>query len=516
MKPGAIHLHEAFMKHALKNQPVLVTGSTGYVGGRLVPLLLDSGYRVRVTGRSLKKIQARPWSKHPALETVQADVLDKDSLLRAVDGCWAAFYLVHSMNPSQKDFSRADRKAAENMVAAAEQAGLEKIIYLGGLGREEAVLSKHLRSRMEVGRTLQSGNVPTTFLRAAMILGSGNASFEILRYLVEHLPVMITPRWVRNPVQPIAVSNVLNYLKGCLEHDETTGQTFDIGGPDILTYEQLMQIYAQEAGLKKRLIIPVPVLTPRLSSLWIHLVTPVPAYIARPLAEGLRNPVICLENRIRSIVNQELLPCRETIQRALGRIKQGCLETCWIDSGNIAVPEWRHNGDTPYAGGKVMESGHRLVLAASDRELWKIISSIGGNRAWYSSKFLWSVRGLMDRLAGGIGLRLGRRNPLELHPGDSVDFFRVLDVQENHRLYLLAEMKIPGEATLEFRIRSLEDGNTELQQISRFLPHGLTGLIYWYMFHPFHQRIFKSMMKGIARIVRKPMIKGPERFRPTR
>jgi uncharacterized protein YbjT (DUF2867 family) len=260
----------------VRSQPVLVTGSTGYVGGRLVPLLLSSGHRVRVLGRSLSKLQSRPWAAHPLLEMAQADVLDLESLKKAAQGCWAAFYLVHSMSARHNDFAETDRKAAANMAKAAGEAGMERIIYLGGLGKETDTLSKHLKSRTEVARILQSGRVPTTFLRAAMILGSGSASFEILRYLAERLPVMITPRWVSNPVQPIAIRNVLNYLQGCLENEETTGGTFDIGGPDVLTYRQLLEIYAEEAGLAKRWIIPVPLLTPRLSSFWIHLVTPGP------------------------------------------------------------------------------------------------------------------------------------------------------------------------------------------------------------------------------------------------
>ncbi len=316
----------------LKAKPVLVTGATGYVGGRLVPQLLNAGYRVRALGRSVAKLQGRPWGSHPLVELAKGDVLDYDSLAQAAQGCGAAFYLVHSMLADPRSYSDTDRRAARNMVQAAAAAGLDRIIYLGGLGgASDPHLSEHLRSRYEVARILQSGPVPATFLRAAMILGSGSASFEIMRYLVDRLPVMITPRWVHNPVQPIAITNVLNYLQGCLEHDEVKGQTFDIGGPDILTYRQLFDIYAEEAGLRRRLIIPVPVLTPKLSSYWIHLVTPVPAAIAQPLALGLRNPVICQENRIRDIIPQELLTCRETIRRALQKVRSS--SRAWTPAG---------------------------------------------------------------------------------------------------------------------------------------------------------------------------------------
>jgi uncharacterized protein YbjT (DUF2867 family) len=500
----------------MRSDPVLVTGSTGYVGGRLVPKLLASGYRVRVMGRSLSKLQCRPWTSDPRIEMAQADVLDPDSLRKAAQGCWAAFYLVHSMNPQQEDFAEADRRAAQNMVRAAASAGLERLVYLGGLGVEDQTLSKHLRSRTEVARILQSGTVPTTFLRAAMILGSGSASFEILRYLVERLPVMTTPRWVRNPVQPIAIRNVLHYLQGCLEHDEAMGQTFDIGGPDVLTYHRLMEVYAEEAGLPKRWIIPVPVLTPRLSSYWIHLVTPVPASLARPLTEGLRNPVVCQENRIQSLMPQELLSCRDAIRLALEKVQQERVETCWSDAGRLTAPEWVYCGDAQYAGGTILESGYRAVLKARPEEAWRPIRRIGGSTGWYFGNVLWRLRGAADRLIGGIGLRRGRRHPSQLYTGDALDFWRVLEVEEPDRLLLLAEMKLPGEALLEFRTYALGDDRTELHQHSRFLPKGLLGILYWYALYPLHQWIFKGMLRNIARAVGKPIVQGPDRFAPGR
>lgn len=498
----------------MRREPVLVTGSTGYVGGRLVPRLLDAGYRVRVMGRSLAKLQCRPWAGNTAVETAEADVLDKRSLERAVHGCWAAFYLVHSMNPRHKDYTEADRAAARNMVKAAASAGLDRIIYLGGLGIEDASLSKHLRSRTEVARILQSGPVPTTFLRAAMILGSGGASFEMLRYLVERLPVMITPKWVRTPCQPIAIRNVLHYLQGCLEHDGVRGQTFDIGGPDVLTYQRLMEIYADEARLPRRWIIPVPVLTPRLSAYWIHLITPVPSSIAGPLTEGLRNPVVCQEGRIRSIVPQGLLSCREAIRLALERTRQQTIETCWSDAGNPRVPEWLHCDDAPYAGGTILECGYRIVMRATPEEVWKRIVMIGGHGGWYFGDLLWRVRGEIDRLMGGTGLRRGRRHPQELYTGDALDLWRVLELAEPRRLVLLAEMKLPGEASLEFRIHPVGGGKTELQQLSRFLPRGLFGIIYWYGLYPLHQWVFKGMLKGIAGSLGGAVLEGPDRFAP--
>ena len=492
---------------------ILVTGSTGYVGGRLVPQLLQAGYRVRALGRSISKLKGRPWGNHPLVELAAGDVLDKKSLVKACEGCWAAFYLVHSMNADPKGYAETDRRAAQHMVEAAAQAGLNRMVYLGGLGRQDdPSLSEHLRSRLEVAHILQSGTVPTTFLRAAMILGAGSVSFEILRYLVERLPVMITPAWVDSQVQPIGIRNVLNYLQGCLEHDQVLGQTFDIGGPEVVTYRRLFQIYAEEARLRKRLIISVPFFTPSLSSYWIHLITPIPSSIARPLAEGLRNAVICRENRIRDIIPQDLLDCRQTIRLALERIKQQQVDTCWMDaSAAAAVPrEWIYCGDTPYAGGTSLELGYRIQIKATPEEVWEPIIKIGGRTGWYFGTALWKIRGWVDRLMGGIGFRAGRRHPAELRPGDALDFWRVLEVDPPAHLLLLAEMKLPGEALLEFHVKTLNEEVTELQQLSRFLPRGLGGLLYWYGLDPFHRLLYPNMLKAIARATGKPIYRGPE------
>jgi uncharacterized protein YbjT (DUF2867 family) len=507
-------LEERNMERLAK--PVLVAGGTGYVGGRLVPELMKAGYRVRVMGRSMAKLQSRQWARNPSVELCRADVLDRDSLSRATRGCSTAFYLVHSMNSRSKDFAESDRLAARNMSVAAASAGLERIIYLGGLGHDDPSLSKHLKSRAEVAGILQSGPVPVTFLRAAIILGSGSASFEILRYLVDRLPVMITPRWVYTLCQPIAIRNVIQYLLGCLEHEETAGGTFDIGGPEILTYHRIMEIYAEEAGLPHRWIVPVPALTPKLSSFWIHLITPVPSSIARPLVEGLRNPAVCGDDRIRSIIPQELIDCRRAIRRALDKSQQQCIDTCWSDAGTCAKPEWIQGGDAGYAGGTILECGYRVVLGARPEDIWKSIERVGGPTGWYFGNFLWSLRGLLDRLAGGIGLRRGRRHPVEIFAGDALDFWRVLEVDKPNRLQLIAEMRLPGEATLEFRNYPLNDDFTELQLHSRFLPRGLFGIIYWYGLYPIHQWIFRGMIKGMASAVGKPIRKGPERFAPGR
>ncbi len=495
---------------------VLVLGATGYVGGRLVPMLLDKGFTVRAAARSTRKLAHRAWTRHPNLEIVAVDVQDKASLRAALEGVDTAFYLVHSMAPGSKDFAKADRVAALNMAQAAADAGIRRIIYLGGLtGGEGEKLSHHLQSRLEVGRILSEGKVPATWLRAAMILGSGSASFEIMRYLVERLPVMLTPSWVRSRCQPIAISDVLAYLVGCLETEETMGQEFDIGGPDILSYEEMFQLYAREADLPARLIIPVPVLSPRLSSWWIHLVTPVPASIARPLAQGLRNTVICKENRIHAYIPLDLLTCRQAIRRALSSTNRCDVATCWSDAGGIAPPEWVQCGDAPYAGGTVLDCNYATVLRCTPARAWGVISRIGGDKGWYSADFLWRMRGLLDRLSGGPGLRRGRRHPSELHVGDALDFWRVLAVEEYKRLLLLAEMKVPGEAVMQLSIDPLADDRIELRLITRFRPRGLLGLLYWHALKPAHVLLFRGMLAGIALHIGCTVLSPPHSFTST-
>ena len=499
----------------MDSRPILVTGATGYVGGRLIPALIDAGHRVRAMGRSLDKLRCRPWSRHQQIELVQGDVLERRSLENACRGCRAAYYLVHSMIAQKKKFVEADRKGARNMVTSAASARLERIIYLGGLAEaRDSVLSKHLQSRIEVADILQSGPVPTTDLRAPMILGSGSASFEILRYLVEHLPVMTTPRWVFSDSQPIAIRNVIEYLVGCLAHDETVGQAFDIGGPDVLTYRELLDIYAEEARLPKRWVIPLPVLTPTLSAYWIHLISPVPSSIALPLTEGLTSAAVCTENRIQSIIPQKLLSCREAIRLALERVKQAQVDTCWADAGELLIPEWAHCGDAGWAGGTLMQCGYRVNIGAGAATVWQPIGKIGGRNGYYFAHPLWRLRGWIDRIAGGPGLGRGRSGSSGLSIGDAVDFWRVVEVEPPYRLMLRAEMKMPGDALLEFEITPLGAKRSELKMISKFLPKGLAGIVYWYLLYPFHQWVFSGMLESIARMSGAPLSHRPERFTP--
>lgn len=402
------------------------------------------------------------------------------------------------------------------MAWAAGQAGLGRIIYLGGLGEDSPDLSEHLRSRDEVGRILQSGSVPATVLRAAMIIGSGSASFEILRYLVDRLPVMITPRWVDTECQPIPIRNVLAYLSRCLDAPETAGGTFDIGGPEIVTYRRLMQIYAEEARLSRRLILPVPVLSPRLSSYWIHLLTPVPAALARPLAEGLSNRVVCHDDRIRSLVPQELYDCRQAIRLALAGSNRDIVEPGGEQDAEPGPPEGPYPGDPAWSGGSVFCDSRRVVLEATPEEAWGPIGRIGGETGWYYADWLWRLRGVLDRMTGGDGMRRGRRDGTDLRPGDPVDFWRVRSVSPGKHLVLVAEMALPGCAVLAFRIRRLESGTVELTQESSFVPKGLGGILYWAAVFPLHRLVFRGMLRGIASRTGKPVVLGPESVRRTR
>ncbi|MDK2956994.1 MAG: hypothetical protein PWQ57_2490 [Desulfovibrionales bacterium] len=491
---------------------VLLTGATGYVGGRLAPLLLDSGYRVRAAGRSVEKIRARPWGAHPRLEIVRADAQDPESLFRASMGCQAVYYLVHSMTSKGESYTELDRIAAGNMARAASRAGAQQIIYLGGLGCPRDALSPHLNSRAEVAGILSSGSVPATVLRSAMIMGSGSASFEILRYIVDRLPVILAPKWVHTRCQPIAIRNVLVYLLECLGKEQCRGRSFDIGGPDILTYAELCGIYAQEAGLKKRVILHTPWLSPSLSAYLVSLLTPVPASLVRALVEGLRNEVVAKENSIQEIIPQKLMRCRTAVRRALGKLSQGTTETCCHDAGPCAYPEAVVSGDPHYAGGAVLTCGYRIQLAAPQEEVWTRIRRIGGATGWYFGDGLWRLRGLLDKVVGGPGLRRGRRDPERLRIGDVLDFWRVIQVKEPSRLLLLAEFRVGGQALLEFHLWSPAPDRCELSMLAYFIPKGLGGLLYWYSVYPLHAPVFRGMLTRIARDCRADVLSGPEKF----
>jgi uncharacterized protein YbjT (DUF2867 family) len=474
-------------------QRVAIIGATGYIGGRLVPRLLEAGYPVRCLVRSPGKLKDRDWADQ--VEIHQVELGNAGTIARSLVNCQAAFYLVHSMVSAGPEYAEHDRLLAANFAEAARQAGIGRIIYLGGLGETGPDLSAHLASRREVEDALASTGIPVTVMRAAMIIGSGSASFEILRYLVERLPVMITPKWVSTPCQPIAVRNVIGYLVGALAVPETVGGVFDIGGSDVLCYRDIMQVMAEELGLRRRWVIPVPFLTPRLSSYWIHLVTPLSHSIAKPLAEGLRNPVVCRESRITTLIPQPLLSVREAIRAALGTMTDGVVETSWSMAGPIP-------GDPDWAGGTVFRDARQIAIAAPAWAVFNAVCRAGGGHGWFGADWLWWIRGLMDRLVGGPGLRRGRRDPERLAYGEALDFWRVVGIETDRHLILRAEMRLPGEAVLEFHIEPRGAGECTLHQTARFKPRGLFGLVYWYAVVPFHHVVFRAMLKGIERAAR--------------
>ena len=468
---------------------LLVTGASGYVGGRLVRALVDRGERVRCLARRPQDLAARL----PAgIEVVGGDVLEARSLDAALEGVDTAFYLVHGMG-SRSDFAEEDRRGATNFALAARAAGVRRIVYLGGLGMASD-LSPHLASRQEVGRILRESGVTTIELRASIILGSGSLSFEMVRALVERLPVLVTPRWVRQLTQPIAIEDVIAYLAASPDTPVTRSEVVEIGGPDQVSYLDLIREHARQRGLR-RLIIQVPVLTPWLSSLWLGLVTPVYARVGRKLIDSLRNETVVTSARAR-----ELYPAirprgiGEALERARANEDREFAETRWSDARSSL-------GVSPAWGGA--QSGSRLVdsralpVAASSHASFGAIARIGGDVGWYYANWLWRLRGALDLLVGGAGMRRSRRDPDALFPGDPLDFWRVEAVERDRLVRLRAEMKVPGRAWLQFEV--LGDGDRSvIRQTALFEPRGLAGLAYWYALYPVHSLIFAGMLRGIA------------------
>lgn len=478
---------------------VAVTGVTGYVGGRLVPELLATGHAVRAVSRNPARLRSRPW--YDDVEVAEADVGDLDATRRALDGVDVAYYLVHALGTGAR-FEARDRATARTFARAAREAGVSRVVYLGGLVPDTEDLSPHLRSRTEVGEILLASGVPTTVLRAAVVLGSGSASFEMMRYLTERLPAMTTPRWVDSRIQPIAIRDVLHYLVGSATMPPDVNRAFDIGGADVLTYREMMQRYAAIAGLPRRLVVGVRVLSPRLSSLWVSLVTPVPASIARPLVESLVHEVVCREHDVARYVPDPpggLLGFHDAVRLALQRVREADVATRWSSASVPGAPSDPLPTDPDWAGGSLYRDERRTRVRAPADVVWRVVQGVGGERGWYSWPLAWRVRGLLDRLTGGPGLRRGRRDPARLLVDDAVDFWRVEEVQPGRLLRLRAEMRLPGLAWLELAVRPEADGTSTLRQVATFHPHGLAGQLYWWSVAPFHGVVFGGMQRGMRR-----------------
>ncbi|TGN30930.1 SDR family oxidoreductase [Aeromicrobium chenweiae] len=476
----------------------LVTGATGYVGGRLVPQLLEAGHAVRVLVRDERKARTHVWSDD--VEIAVGDATKTDDVRAAMQGVDVLYYLLHSIGTGG-DFGATEKDMAQRCAEEAKRAGVRRIVYLGGMIPQDEELSEHLSSRGEVGDVLLASGVPTTVLQAGVVIGSGSASFEMLRYLTERLPVMITPKWVNTRIQPIAVRDVLRYLVGSADMPADVSRRFDIGGPEVLTYLDLMQRFAAISGLPRRRILKVPLLTPGLSSHWIGLITPVPASLARPLVESLRNTVVAADTDIAAYVPdppEGLIDFDRSVELALTKIQDLDVPTSWSSAATAGAPAEGLPTDPDWAGGSLYKDERIREVDASPEHLWQVIEGIGGRNGWYSWRLAWRVRGVLDRMVGGPGLRRGRRNPRDLVVGDAVDFWRVEETDDHSFLRLRAEMRLPGLAWLEMQVGSTDGGTTTFHHRALFHPKGLLGHLYWWSVWPFHGIVFGSMQRNIA------------------
>lgn len=473
----------------------LVTGASGYIGGRLVPELLDAGYRVRCLARTPEKLRDHPWRAR--VEVVRGDVVSGEGLAEALSGVDVAYYLVHSMGGGD-DFESTDARAARTFARAAGAADAGRVVYLGGLAPAGRNLSPHMASRAEVAEILRAGPVPTVVLRAAVIIGSGSASFEMLRHLTERLPAMTTPRWVRSRVQPIAVRDVLRLLVLADTLPAGTDRVFDIGGTETLSYEEMVQRFAAVAGLSRRVVIPVPVLSPGLSSLWVGLITPVPPTVARPLVESLRHDAVVEREDLSELLNDHhRLGFDEAVALALRRIDEDRVDTRWSSAAWPSAPSDPLPTDPDWSGGSLYTDRRARIVEAPIEAVWRVIEGIGGRRGWYSWPLAWAARGWIDLAVGGVGPRRGRRDPERLRVGDSLDFWRVEEIVPGRLLRLRAEMRLPGPAWLELGAARVR-GRTVYHQRAVFHPRGLLGHLYWKAVTPFHGVVFGSMADNIA------------------
>lgn len=477
---------------------VLVTGATGYIGGRLVRELLQHDYVVRVMVRDASRVADYPWAAE--VEIAVGDARDASAVAEALKDVDVAYYLLHALLV-RDDFEAEERELAATFGAAAKAAGVSRIVYLGGMISGDNHLSPHMNARVATGEILRASGVPTIELRAGVVIGSGSASFEMLRHLTERLPFMVTPKWLLNRIQPIAIRDVLRYLVGSAAAPAEVNRDFDIGGPDVFTYLEMMQQYAEVAGLRRRIIIPLPVLTPRLASGWIGLVTPVPVTLAKRLVASLKHEVVARNEDIRQLVPDApggLTPFREAVKLALTRIKNFEVETRWSNAAVPGTPSEPLPTDPDWAGGSLYTDLREYLTRDSVEQVWSRVEAIGGQNGYSTATWAWELRGLMDRMVGGVGLRRGRRDPNHLIEGEALDFWRVERIERPKLLRLRAEMKLPGLAWLEFRVYPLPNGETLLVQRALFHPHGLFGHAYWWAVAAMHGIVFPSMAKKLA------------------
>ena len=483
-----------------KSKLCLVTGASGYIGGRLIPDLLAKGYRVRVLARNARRLQEHSWVKQ--VEVIEGDAFETKVVEKALNGVDVAYYLMHSLM-EKNDFESQEMKMADIFGKAASRQKVGRIVYLGGIVPAEAELSPHMSARANTGKILRESGVPTLELRAGIVIGSGSASFEMLRHLTERLPFMITPKWLNIRIQPIAVRDVLHYLVGAASVDKKVSGSFDIGGPDVFSYKTMMQKYAETAGLRKRIIVPVPVMTPKLSSGWVGLVTPVPYTLARRLVASLKNEVVVGDDRIRKLIPDPeggLTTFKRAVELALVRIKDNQVETRWSDASIPWTPSDPLPTDPQWAGGSVYKDVRKLDSKDALDVVWKRIEAIGGDNGYSTATWAWELRGLADKVTGGVGLRRGRRDPDHLQVGDALDFWRVEKVDRPKTLRLRAEMRMPGLAWLEFVVEpDAKTGGCKITQTATYAPKGLMGHLYWWSVWPMHGIVFPSMIRHIAR-----------------
>ena len=490
--------NNSYYCHDLPSSPqprigkVLVTGASGYIGGRLVPELIARGYQVRILVRAESTEYHEHW---PDIEIAVADVLDKDSLRKAMEDIDTAYYLIHSLLLGPKKFNEMEIQAAINFREIAEEKKIKRIIYLGGLGDTQSVLPSHLQSRIHVGEELKKGKVPVTILRAAIIIGAGSASYEIIEHLVKSLPVLLIPRWAKNKCQPIAVNDVIKYLVGVMEIPETSGKYYDIGGDQILTYQKMLKIFYELHNLK-RIFIPFPYLTISFYSYIASLLTPVPSPITHCLMEGLINDAVCQNNSIKNILSFRHMTFQEAIIKAMNREEQDKIYNRWTDAyppaHELAIKLHELKEEPLYT------TSYSLMTKKESSSLFQSFCKVGGKEGWFASNWMWRLRGFVDRILLGVGTSRGRRSQTTLKINDVIDFWRVEDIQLDKRLLLRAEMKLPGKAWLEFKIVD-EGKNRKLSVIPFYLTRTLFGKIYWYIFLPFHEFIFNDLLKQIEK-----------------